>query len=297
MKITGIMGILYGMGIPKGSGWKNKLLGFVCMQRPAIAVMGPLMFFAAASLAIGKIPSWEELLFGSIAVYLLTASEHFIDDTIDIEIDKVKWPTRPLPSEVLTRKTGGLYAISLAAMGIILSYILFNWQVVAVELFALGLGTVYPFLRDRLGYLILAPIPPLIGVGGWVAYSPDTLFSSPVPWILYLIFAFWQAFHILTLPYAINVAKTLIVRPKPRTIVILSVLLSVITLGLIVYLSYFIENSLIFLTVMAVMSIVFWISMIPLISEPSNMQSSLIATMVATDYNIAMCLILILFVG
>jgi hypothetical protein len=49
--------------------------------------------------------------------------------------------------------------------------------------------------------------------------------------------------------------------------------------------------------VMIVMSIIFWISMVPLISEPSNMQSSLIATMVATNYNIVMCLILILFVG
>lgn len=297
VKMTNIMGILYGMGIPKGEGLKNKLLGFICMQRPAIAVMGPLMFFAASALAIGRIPSWEALFFGSIAVYLLTASEHSIDDTIDKEIDKVKWPTRPLPSEALSRKTGGLYAISLAAIGIIISYLLFNWQVVMVEFIALGLGTAYPFLRDRLGYLILAPIPPLIGVGGWVAYSPETLFTSPVPWILYFIFAFWQAFHILTLPYAINVAKTFIVRPKPRTIVLMSVILSVVTLFFIIYLSTFIANAWIFLIVMIVMSIIFWISMVPLISEPSNMQSSLIATMVATNYNIAMCLILILFVG
>ena len=248
-------------------------------------------------MAIGRIPSWEAIFFGSIAIYLLTAAEHSIDDTIDKEIDKVKWPTRPLPSETLSRKTGGIYAISLAAIGIIISYLIFNWQVVVVEFIALGLGTLYPFLRDRLGYLILAPIPPLIGIGGWVAYSPDTLFTSPVPWILYLIFAFWQAFHILTLPYAINVAKTFIIRPKPRNIVILSVILSLITLVFIIYLATFITDALIFLVVMIVMSIVFWISMVPLIKEPSNMKHSLIATMVATNYNIVMCLILILFVG
>ena len=55
------------------------------------------MFFAAAVLAIGRIPSLEELILGSVALYLLSAAEHSIDDTIDMEIDKLKWPTRPLP--------------------------------------------------------------------------------------------------------------------------------------------------------------------------------------------------------
>jgi 4-hydroxybenzoate polyprenyltransferase len=296
-RLMNIMGVLYGMGISKGDKLKNKILGFICMQRPAIAIMGPLMFFAGAVLAIGRVPSFESIILGSFAVYLLTSAEHSIDDTIDKEIDKVKWPTRPLPSETLSRKTGGIYAISLAAIGIIISYLIFNWQVVVVEFIALGLGTVYPFLRDRLGYLILAPIPPLIGIGGWVAYSPETVYTSPVPWILYLIFAFWQAFHILTLPYAINVAKTFIIRPKPRNIVLLSVILSLITLVFIIYLATFITDALIFLIVMIVMSIIFWISMVPLVKEPSNMKHSLVATMVATNYNIVMCMVLILFVG
>ncbi|MEE9151875.1 MAG: UbiA family prenyltransferase [Thermoplasmata archaeon] len=292
-KMMNNMGVLYGMGIPSGKGLRHKILALVCMQRPAIAVMGPLMFFAAAILAIGRIPSLESIILGSIAVYLLSAAEHSIDDTIDKEIDKVKWPTRPLPSEILQRKTGAIYAISLSFLGVLISYFAFNWQLVAVELIALGLGTLYPFLRNKVGYLVLAPIPPLIGVGGWVAYSPNTLFTSPVPWILYLVFASWQAFHILTLPWAINVAKTFIVRPKPKNIVLLSVVFSAVTLICTIYLSTFITGSWIFVLTMIVLSIVFWVTMVPLIREPSNLQNSLTATMVATNYNIVMCAVLI----
>ncbi|UCG68695.1 MAG: UbiA prenyltransferase family protein [Thermoplasmata archaeon] len=289
-----IMGLLYGQGIPKGKSIKNKILSLICLQRPAIAIMGPLMFFAAAIIALERIPSLESIVIGSIAVYLLTSAEHTIDDTIDKEIDKKKWPDRPLPSEIISRRSGAYYAISLAALGIILTYIFFNWQLVVVELVALGLGTLYPYLRDRIGYLVLAPIPPLIAVGGWVAFSPDTLFTSPIPWVLYLVFAFWQAFHILTLPWAINVAKTFLIKPKPRSVVLLSVVFSVVTLIFAIYLATFFSDSLIFIITMLVISVIFWISAVPLIKEPTNIIKSLRATMVATNYNIVMCAVLLI---
>jgi 4-hydroxybenzoate polyprenyltransferase len=292
--MTDIMNILYGGGIPEGEGLKKKVLAFICLQRPLIAIMGPFMFFAAAVLAINTIPPLEDLIFGFIAVYLLSAAEHSIDDTIDKKIDRVKWPTRPLPTESLKRSTGGLFAISLAALGVSISFIFFNWQLVVVELVALGLGTLYPFLRNKFGYLILAPIPPLIGIGGWVAYSPETLLSSQVPWIIYLVFFFWQAFHILTLPWAINVAKTFIVRPKPKTVVELSVIFSAITLLLMLYLSLFLLRPLLLFLIMIALSVIFWIAMVPLLRDPTNTKLSMKATMVATNYNLVMCLGLIL---
>ncbi len=290
--IIKIMGILYGQGIPKGTSFKNKLLGFICLQRPAIAIMGPLMFLAAGFLALGKLPSLDTIILGFIAVYALSAAEHTVDDTIDKEIDKKKWPERPLPTETISRKNAALYAILLASFGIVLSYLVFNWQLVVVELFALGLGTIYPFLRDRIGYLILSPIPALIGIGGWVAYSPDTLFTSPIPWILYLVYASWQAFHILTLPWAINVAKIFIGRPKPKGVVLSSVVFSAITLIFALYLSLFIPNTLIFVIVMIAISVIFWLSIVPLVKDPANTMKSLKVVMVATNYNIVMCAVL-----
>ncbi len=290
--IVKILGILYGQGVPKGSSLKNKFLGLICLQRPLIAIMGPLMFFAGAFLAIEKVPSLESIVWGFIAVYALASAEHTIDDTIDKEVDKKKWPDRPLPTETISRRGGAIYAILLATFGVVLSYIIFNWQLVVVELIALGLGTLYPFLRDRIGYLVLPGIPALIGIGGWVAYSPETLFTSPLPWILYLVFASWQAFHILTLPWALNVAKIFIVRPRPRIVAYISVIFSLITLLLAIILSFYISKALIFIIAMIAISVIFWLSAIPMIKEPSNLQNSLKAVMVATNYNIVMCAVL-----
>jgi 4-hydroxybenzoate polyprenyltransferase len=288
-----IIGILYGQGIPMGTSFKNRFLGFICIQRPAIAIMGPLMFLAAGFQALGRLPSCYTIVMGFIAVYAFSAAEHTIDDTIDKEIDKKKWPTRPLPTETISRLGSTLFAFLLASIGIVISYLVFNWQLVAVELFALGLGTLYPFLRDRIGYLVLTPIPALIAIGGWVAYTPDTLFTSPVPWILYMVYASWQAFHILTLPWAIGVAKTFIVRPKePRTVVIMSIIISVITLVLAIYLSIFIPGTWIFIITMIALSIVFWLTVLPLLDDPTDLIKSLRAVMVATNYNIVMCVVL-----
>jgi 4-hydroxybenzoate polyprenyltransferase len=284
------MGMMYGQGIPESTGIKKKVLGLVCLQRPMVAIMGPFMFFAAAFLALGEMPPFSELTFAFIAVYLLSAAEHTTDDFIDKKIDKKKWPNRPLPTETISRTKGGLFAIFQAGLGIIISYIVFNWQLVLVEFIALGLGTAYPFLRDRVGYLVLSPIPALIGIGGWVAYSPGTLFTSPVPWILYLIFFAWQAFHILTLPWALTVMKTFIVKPKPETVAKISVLFSVITLLFALFLSLYISKATIFIAVMIIISLLFWASAIPLVREPTSIQKSYRAVMVATNYNIIMCI-------
>ncbi|UCE37297.1 MAG: UbiA prenyltransferase family protein [Thermoplasmata archaeon] len=295
-KMETAMQILYGGGIPQGAGLKNKMLALICLQRPLVAIMGPLMFFAGAALALKGLPSWESFILGFIAVYMLTSAEHTIDDFIDKEIDKVKWPSRPLPTETIPRKVGGVYGALLGSLGILISYLIFNWQLVIIELVALGFGTAYPFLRDRIGYLVLPGIPALIGIGGWAAYSPDTLFTSPVPWILYLVFAAWQAFHILTLPWALTQAKIFIVRPKPRTVAEISMIFSVITLALAIFLSLYIENALIFIITMIVISLLFWITAIPLIREPTNTENSHRAVVVATNYNIIMCAVLMLTV-
>lgn len=295
-KATMILELLYGRAIPKGESTKYKILGLICLQRPLIAIMGPLMFLAGAFLALGGIPSLGSIVLGFIAVYALTSTEHITDDFIDKEIDKKKWPNRPLPTETISRRGAGIYAISLALFGLFLSYLVFNWQLVVVELIALGFGALYPFLRDRIGYLILPGIPALIGIGGWIAYSPNTLFISPVPWLLYLVFASWQSFHILTLPWAITVAKTFIVRPKPKTVVKMSVIFSIITLLLAFYLSFYIGNSLLFILVMIIISIIFWSSAVPLVKEPTNINRSNKAVMVATNYNIVMCILLMVTV-
>ena len=67
-----------------------------------------------------------------------------------------------------------------------------------ILLLAVILGALYSaYLRDRVGYLSLPPIVGLIYLGGWAAFSPETLFSSWLPWYLYLLGVVWQTAHIM----------------------------------------------------------------------------------------------------
>ena len=69
---------------------RNIILGYFSLQRFLVAIMGPLMFLSGMFLALRAIPSTNQIVVGFIAVYLLTATEHTIDDFIDIERDKIQ---------------------------------------------------------------------------------------------------------------------------------------------------------------------------------------------------------------
>jgi len=74
----------------------------------------------------------------------------------------------------------------------------FNPLTFFILLLALIFGCLYSvYLRDRVGYLALPFIVGLIYLGGWVAFSPETLFSSILPWYLYLLGVVWQTAHIM----------------------------------------------------------------------------------------------------
>jgi 4-hydroxybenzoate polyprenyltransferase len=81
----------------------------------------------------------------------------------------------------------------------------------------------------------------LIYLGGWAAFSPETLFSSFLPWYLYLLGVAWQAGHIM-IYYPLHIIEgdgggqekkvpsALFFVPSPRSAVALGVLFFCITL-------------------------------------------------------------------
>ena len=123
--VTNIEGLLQGTWAPSKKNLTNITLGYFSLQRFLVAIMGPLMFLSGMFLALKAIPSATQIVVGFIAVYLLTAAEHTIDDFIDIERDKIKWPDRALPNGLISWSHAGVYAISMASIGIVLSFIFF----------------------------------------------------------------------------------------------------------------------------------------------------------------------------
>jgi len=176
----------------------DKLLGLITLVPLIFLVITPINAASAVVLSLNGYPPWNTAIIGLIAVALagwgINAFNHFVDRGRD----SIIWPERAIPSgRVKESNAIALIAITLIS-ALLLSYLFFNLLNFFILLLAIVFGLLYSaFLRDKIGYLSLPPIVGLISLGGWAAFSPGTLLSSPVPWFLYVLHVFWQAGHIM----------------------------------------------------------------------------------------------------
>ena len=108
--------VLFGWTAPTKVSLRNRIIGFIVLQRLAVIVIGffPLTM-AAAALAGARLDD-PRFPFGLIMVWLLVASTHVINGVVDAERDKQKWPLRPLASGLILKSEGTLYASILAGI-------------------------------------------------------------------------------------------------------------------------------------------------------------------------------------
>ncbi len=176
----------------------DRLAGVLDITRPILSTMGALGVAAGAALAYGGIPVWSKCLVGVIAALLAFAGIHAFNDFVDQRRDVVCWPGRPIPSKRLKAPQALLIALGSYAIALVIVWFAFNPTCFAVSAVAIGLGCLYSgYLRDRVGYLVLPPIEGTLWLCGWAAFSPNTLFTSWAPWILWGFSALWQAGHIM----------------------------------------------------------------------------------------------------
>jgi len=169
---------------------------------------------AAFALSITLLPVsiWQAIA-GILAVFLLTGAIHTVDDYFDRQRDRALWPNRQLPSRATTPRTALIIVSVSMGIGFALTLIFFNIYCVLVLLIATIWATVYTgYLREKFGYLTLPFAIGLFPIGGYVAFAPQTLWTDPIPWLLYLMVFFWQSAHILAYspPHGVKNGKTVV---------------------------------------------------------------------------------------
>ncbi|HJX12376.1 MAG TPA: UbiA prenyltransferase family protein [Dehalococcoidales bacterium] len=191
-------GVLQELTTRRESGWRDRLSGFLSLVRPLFFVLTPVNAAGAAVLALGGYPAFIKGLLGFIAVAFASCAVNVFNDYTDRERDRDIWPSRPIPSgRVRPGEALAVAAVSLS-ISLAIAWLAFNPLAFSILLLAIVLGGFYSaYLRDRVGYLSLPPIVGLIYLGGWAAFSPETLFGSVLPWYLYLLGVVWQAAHIM----------------------------------------------------------------------------------------------------
>ncbi len=194
----------------------QKLIAYIEITRVSVIFMGLPFAMAGAAYALSitmlPIPVMQAIA-GMIAVFLITGAVHAIDDFFDRKRDRHLWPDRQIPSRGLNPKAAILiYALS-CGIGFALTIIFFNIFCLIILLIATTWATGYTgYLREKYGYLTLPFIIGLFPIGGCVAFSPQTLWVDPIPWILYIMVFLWQSSHILAYspPHGVIDRKTVV---------------------------------------------------------------------------------------
>ena len=230
-------GVLQELTTRRESGWRDRLSGFLSLVRPRFFVLTPVNAAGAAVLALGGYPAFIKGLLGFIAVAFASCAVNVFNDYTDRERDRDIWPSRPIPSgRVRPGEALAVAAVSLA-ISLAITWLAFNPLAFSILLLAIVLGGFYSaYLRDRVGYLSLPPIVGLIYLGGWAAFSPETLFGSVLPWYLYLLGVAWQAAHIMiyyplhVVPVTGKAPPVLFFTPSSQTAVKIGVVFTGLTL-------------------------------------------------------------------
>jgi 4-hydroxybenzoate polyprenyltransferase len=183
----------------------EKLTGFLTLARPLFLFLTPINAASAAVLSIRGIPSWDLCLVGFITGAFAAAGVNIFNRFADRRRDAVMWPLRSIPSGRVKPGSALALALFFYAAALALCWIYFSPVAFSILLAAVILGSLYSsYLRDKVGYLSLPPIEGLIFLCGWACLSPGTVFTTLLPWYLYLLGLVWQSAHIMA-HYVLNV--------------------------------------------------------------------------------------------
>jgi 4-hydroxybenzoate polyprenyltransferase len=192
----------------------QKLFAYVEIARFSVIFMGLPFAMAGAAFALSQtllpISIWQAIA-GILIVFLVTGAIHTVDDYFDRQRDRSLWPNRPLPSRATTPRTALLIISVSLGFGFTLALIFFNLYCVVVLFVATVWAIAYTgYLREKFGYLTLPFAIGLFPVGGYVAFSSQTLWIDPIPWLLYIMVFCWQSAHILAYspPHGVRDGKT-----------------------------------------------------------------------------------------
>ena len=222
-------------------GVKDRASGFFSLMRPLFFILTPVNAASAAVLSLGGFPMLSKCILGFLSVAFASCAVNVFNDYLDRERDRIIWPNRAIPGGRVKPNEALLVAFLSLVISLAITWWTFNPATFSILLLALILGGLYSvYLRDKVGYLSLPPIVGLIYLGGWAAFSPDTLFTSFLPWYLYLLGVVWQAAHIMIyypLHLApgkgmsdINTPPALFFTPSPKAAVEIGIVFTCFTL-------------------------------------------------------------------
>lgn len=98
------------------------LVAILRLIRPTNSLMMGLAVIVGEIAVLGRMPSFLEMTLGFSVSFFLTASSMAMNDYVDLEIDRVNQPGRPLPSGKISKSVALTISALTGAMGIISAF-------------------------------------------------------------------------------------------------------------------------------------------------------------------------------
>jgi len=123
--MASVADVLFGQAAPTEVSLRNKVIGFISLQHAAPTILFLPVILGTMALA-GVQFSDPRLLLVIIIALLGSFAVNVINNIVDMDRDKWKWPLRPLSSGLIPRSVAALYIIIIAAIAVLMARLLFN---------------------------------------------------------------------------------------------------------------------------------------------------------------------------
>lgn len=97
----------------------NTIESYIEIIRPLNALMMGLAVVVGEIAILGEIPHTIKILSGFLVSFFLASAAMVINDIVDVDIDRINAPNRPIPSGRVHTKTAKLYAALLVIAGVL----------------------------------------------------------------------------------------------------------------------------------------------------------------------------------
>ncbi|MEM7335862.1 MAG: geranylgeranylglycerol-phosphate geranylgeranyltransferase, partial [Chloroflexota bacterium] len=135
---------------------------------------------------VSQTGAWGQIGLAALSTVLISASANAWNDYLDIEIDRVNQPTRPLPAGLITPNQAMLFSLILSALAILFA-ILINRVALTIVVVSIVLLYLYSW---RLKSTVLIGNVVVATISGLSAYFGGIAAGNPQPaiWLSIIIF-------------------------------------------------------------------------------------------------------------
>ncbi len=166
---------------------KNVLKSYFKLLRPEISLMDITLPLSASLLSlyystynIIALFDISYLLISIVGGFFAITSSYIFNDCVDIDVDTINLPNRPIPSGMISKLSATIYGLILIGISILISY-LFNFQTLILLLLSFSIIITYSSYIKRkspFSFLLVGISYGLVPIGIFTSINPVNIYIS-----------------------------------------------------------------------------------------------------------------------